>query len=101
MSADRQVERHLDTAVKDLQAKFRSRVTIGSVKNMSTKASSTQLVVWGADARNWDVPTGTMFFPVLVEGEASVMHMQRDGMFGIVTTPRYGLPDNVRPSCCV
>ena len=61
-------------------------MTFGRV---GSHASPTDYHVWGANASNWNLPAGQRIFG---GGMASAMGVQKEGVWGIVTTPIFGPP---------
>ena len=86
--------RELQALFDDLLKVFPGRVTFND-KLEGTRASSTRFLVWGANARNWQVPDGAL---ISGGGQAAAMGRQRPGVFGIITTPVDGLPPPVDPA---
>ena len=85
----------LDAALLLLAADFPQRVRFGAVSGAA--ASIEHFQVWGANARNWQRPDGAK---ISGSGQAAAMGVQRPGVFGIITTPKYplnaGSPDPKR-----
>lgn len=85
----------LDSALLLLAADFPQRVRFGAVSGAA--ASIEHFQVWGANARNWQRPDGAK---ISGSGQAAAMGVQRPGVFGIITTPKYplnaGSPDPKR-----
>jgi hypothetical protein len=86
--------RELQVLFDGLQARFPGRVTF-TTQLEGARASSTRFLVWGAHARNWNLPDGD-FIPG--GGQAADMGRQKRGIFGIITTPLEGLPPPVDPA---
>ena len=86
--------RELQVLFDGLQARFPGRVTF-TTQLEGARASSTRFLVWGANARNWNLPDG-IFIPG--GGQAADMGRQKRGIFGIITTPLEGLPPPVDPA---
>jgi len=63
-------------------------VSIGRVNG--AKASQDEWHVWGANARNWNLNDGEA---IIGDGQAAAMGNQHMGVFGIVTTPFKGVPE--------
>ena len=76
----------LDAALLQLAADFPQRVRFGAVS--SAAACTEHYQVWGANARNWQRPDGAK---ISGSGQAAAMGVQRPGVFGIITTPKYPL----------
>ena len=81
-------------AIGDLSHKLKSdyphRVTFGRVSGAD--AGPSNLVVWGANARNWDLPDGKFIDGA---GQAAAMGYMKPGIFGVVTTPLRGPPGGI------
>ena len=86
----------LDTALLRLAADFPQRVRVGEVSGSAASAEHYQ--VWGANARNWRRPEGAK---ISGSGQAAAMAVQRPGVFGIVTTPKYPLHAGASTKRCV
>ena len=87
----------LDRALLRLAADFPQRVHFGAASGAAASAEHYQ--VWGANARNWRRPDGAR---VSGSGQAAAMGVQRPGVFGIVTTPKYPLHEvAVAPKSCI
>ena len=66
------------------------RVRYGRLtNNPEERERKREIVVWGANASNYNLPTGTM-----VEGgkQAAVIGLASVWEYGIITTPAWGLP---------
>ena len=76
----------LESGLHRLAQDFPDRVSFGTVSGAA--ASPEHVMVWGANARNWRLPEGAH---ISGSGQAAAMGVQRPGVFGIVTTPKYPL----------
>ena len=85
----------LDRLSNELVKDFPGRVSFGQVND---KASAEHYMVWGANAGNWDLPTGAS---IPGGGQARAMGNQKEGVFGIVTTPLDGEPGDYCTRCHV
>lgn len=86
------VKNYLDLKIQELQYLFNKRITFGRVSY--EKANKNCINVWGANESNWNLPNGTN---IKGNGMAKSMRKQKDGIFGIVTTPVKGLPSSNIP----
>jgi hypothetical protein len=86
----------LDTALLRLGADFPQRVRFGKVSGAAASAEHYQ--VWGANARNWRRPDGAKLSG---SGQAAAMGVQKPGVFGIVTTPKYPLHSGEPKKCAL
>ena len=74
--------RHMDHLLHGLKHKFPHNVHFGRINGKA--ASSTKIMVWGANAKNYNLPTNSR---IPGNGQARAVDIQRPGVFGIVTTP--------------
>lgn len=77
----------IDGLVDELFVQFPGQVScgiVGAAVDGPDKMGPNCLHVWGANAENWNLPTGA---PIPGEQQAKAMRIQVDGSFGIVTTP--------------
>ena len=88
----------LDTVVYQLKDTFGGRVVFGRVgidssarpsSLSSSPPSPTNYHVWGANAMNWNLREGQL---ITGGGMAAAMGVQKEGVFGVVTTPLSGPP---------
>ena len=80
----------IDADLAQLAADFPLRVSFDAVGGAAASAEHYQ--VWGANARNWQLPDGAT---ISGSGQAAAMGVQKPGVFGIVTTPKYPLGDEL------
>ena len=86
------VKAYLDLKTRELKTAFPKRVTFGNVRYET--ANRNCINVWGANESNWNLPNGT---DIKGSGMAKSMQKQKDGVYGIVTTPVKGLPSSDIP----
>lgn len=79
----------LDKALLSLYEDFPTQVTFGQVSGAN--ASKSHYQVWGANAVNVSAGRGNK---IEGGGMARAFDTQQPGVFGIVTTPKHGPPDN-------
>ena len=77
-----------------LARNYPGRVTY-TVKLVRSRASATNILVWGAHARNEQGAAGR---PIDGGGQAAAMATHGPGVFGIITTPVRGLPSSAADS---
>ena len=74
----------LEPALLRLQQDYPDRVRFGTVSGAD--AGPEHVMVWGANGKNWDLPDGSH---IPGSGQAAAVGVQKPGIFGIVTTPKY------------
>jgi hypothetical protein len=79
---------HLHDSLKGLKNKYKNRVVYGRVSG--SEASDSNYHVWGANSKNWDLSD---YVNIPGSGQADDMGEQKEGVFGIVTTPLAGPPE--------
>ena len=77
----------LQTLFDGLITDYPGRVFYGDLDRRM--ASPTHLLVWGANAAN---EQGTSGSPITGEGQAAAMGTYGPGVFGLITTPKNGMP---------
>ena len=87
VTAQKRFVEWMQAAAWRLLQEFAGRVFYGHVSGAG--ASSSTIMVWGANAANIDLPDGTKIEGL---GQALSMGKQKAGVFGIVTTPVSGPP---------
>ena len=71
--------------MNNIKKMYPERVIFGDV--VYENASPTHYQVWGANAKNWNLPEGSK---IPGKYQAMQMKVQEPGVFGIVVTPLYG-----------
>ena len=77
----------LNTHISELEAEFPGQVSFGVVSGSAANLKHYQ--VWGANSSNWNLPNGST---ICGNGMAAGMGIQKEGVFGVVTSPCTGIP---------
>ena len=76
---------YISIRMNDLKKMYPERINFGDV--VYENATSNHFQVWGANAKNWNLPEGAK---IPGKFQAAQMKIQEPGVYGIVVTPLYG-----------
>lgn len=79
------LQNYIAIRINDLKKMYPNRTMFGDV--LYENASPTHYQVWGANAKNWNLPEGSQ---IPGKFQALQMKIQEPGVFGIVVSPLYG-----------
>jgi hypothetical protein len=78
---------YLTIKLQEIKDNFPNQVTYDTFDR--TKASDLNIIVWGANTKNWEGENHTQ---IIGSGQAAAASPYGPGVFGIITTPSEGLP---------